>query len=108
MSDNTVLESEFNAKTYIMAMMSYLGIFCLVPVLINKDDEYVYFHARQGLVLWIWGVFSIFMLYVPVIGRFFFGLSLLLIIIFSFLGLFSVLFAKAWKLPLIGSLAEGL
>jgi uncharacterized membrane protein len=80
---NGVLESEFNAKTYIMSMMSYLGILCLVPLLLNEEDEYVAFHARQGVVLWIWSVIAIFSLYVPVIGTFFFGLSAFLILIFS-------------------------
>ena len=104
--DNQVLESEFNAKTYLMAIMSYLGILCLVPVILNKEDEYVHFHARQGLVIWVWSVFAIFMLYVPVIGRFFFGLSAFMILIFSFIGMVSVLLAKAWKLPIIGGLAD--
>jgi len=108
MENNGVLEGDFNGKTYIMSMMSYLGVLCLVPILFNKDDEYVNFHARQGLVLWIWGVFSIFALYIPVIGKFFFGVSAFFILVLSFVGLFSIVFAKAWRIPIIGGLADQL
>ncbi|MGK5094559.1 hypothetical protein WDW89_21420 [Deltaproteobacteria bacterium TL4] len=92
-------------KTYILAIMSYLGILCLIPVLLNEKDEYVYFHARQGLALWIWNVIAFFALYIPGIGQFFFGVSTFLIIIFSLIGLISVILTKAWKLPLVGNIA---
>ncbi|MBF0239919.1 MAG: hypothetical protein HQM12_19640 [SAR324 cluster bacterium] len=108
MPESKVLESEFTMKSYVLAFMSYLGILCLVPILLNKDDEYVYFHARQGLVLWIWSVIAIFALYIPVIGQFFFGLSAFIILIYSFVGITSVLLAKAWKLPFVGDWSEKL
>ncbi|MGK5094571.1 hypothetical protein WDW89_21480 [Deltaproteobacteria bacterium TL4] len=107
MDAKKVLESEFSMKSYFLAMCSYLGILCLVPVVLNKNDEYVYFHSRQGLVLWIWSVLSIFALYIPVIGRLFFGFSAFLILIYSFVGMISVIFTKAWKLPFVGDLADG-
>ncbi|MBF0238661.1 MAG: hypothetical protein HQM12_13215 [SAR324 cluster bacterium] len=108
MAETKVLESEFSIRTYILAFISYLGIFCLIPILLNKDDEYVHFHARQGVVLWLWTVIAIFALYIPVLGQFFFGLSAFLVLIFSFAGMFSVLLARAWKLPFVGDWAEGI
>ena len=99
---------EPNAKSRFLAMLSYLGILCLVPMLLNKEDEYVNFHARQGLFLWIWGVLAIFGLYVPVVGRLFFSVSALLIVLFSLIGILSVLLMRAWKFPFIGIWAEKL
>nr|ANJ02822.1 magnetosome protein MamF [uncultured bacterium] len=47
---------ESGMGSQIMAAMSYLGILALVPLVTNGRDPYVGFHARQGLVLWVWEV----------------------------------------------------
>ncbi|GMT41907.1 MAG: hypothetical protein IEMM0002_0318 [bacterium] len=108
MMQNDILSYEATAKSRFLALLSYFGILCLVPMLINKDDEYVNFHARQGLMLWLWGVLAIFGLYLPVVGRLFFSVSALLIVVFSLLGIMSVLLTKAWRFPLIGIWADKL
>ncbi|MBF0290351.1 MAG: hypothetical protein HQM14_21265 [SAR324 cluster bacterium] len=106
MAEKKTLESNFSFRSYFLALISYLGILSLVPIIVNKEDEYVHFHARQGLVLWIWSVLAIFGLYVPVLGKFFFGFSAFIILVFSLIGILSVLFTKAWKLPFIGDMAR--
>lgn len=95
-------------KSLLMAMLSYLSVLCIVPLLFNKEDEYIFFHARQGLVLWIWGVLSIFAMHIPVIGPFFFSFSATLIGVFSIIGLVSVMLGRAWRLPFIYILASRL
>ena len=84
-----------------MALISYLGVLCLVPLIFNRDDEFVDFHARQGLVLWVWGVLSIFSLHIPIIGPFFFSSSVFFITVMVLAGLVSVLLSKRWKLPIV-------
>lgn len=37
----------------ITALLSYLGILVIIPVLLRKKSPYVNFHANQGLVLFI-------------------------------------------------------
>ena len=32
----------------VMAIMSYLGFLCLVPILSKSEDDFVMFHAKQG------------------------------------------------------------
>jgi len=85
--------------------MSYLGILCFVPLMMNDDDEFIYFHAKQGLVIWIWSVLAVFAFPFPGIGKWLFGLSALAVLVFSALGLISVLLRKAWKLPLVHAIA---
>lgn len=91
-----------------LAGMSYLGILSLVPLLMSRDDQYVRFHARQGVILWIWEVLAIYTLVIPGLGRAFFGLSGMLCFILSVIGLVSVLTGRAWKLPIIGKWAESI
>ncbi|HIJ21605.1 MAG: hypothetical protein HON68_09790 [Gammaproteobacteria bacterium] len=100
-----VLQSKGSMRSKILAMMSYLGILVFVPLIMNRDDQYVYFHARQGLVIWIMGILAIFTLYLPGIGKFFFSSMATLVLLFSLAGIVSVLFYKAWRLPLIYTLS---
>ena len=37
--------------TTIMIVLSYLGILALIPLLVEKDDKEVQWHAKHGLVL---------------------------------------------------------
>ncbi|MBF0268812.1 MAG: hypothetical protein HQL44_09480 [Alphaproteobacteria bacterium] len=88
-------------KSKLLAALSYLGILCFVPLLVSRDDEFVSFHAKQGLVIWMWGALAIFALHVPLLGKWVFGLSTMAVVAFSALGLLSVVFGRAWELPLI-------
>ena len=99
-------ETGTSYKPLVMAALSYLGILCFVPLMRNKDDEYVQFHAKQGLVLWMVAVLSMFVLEIPGIGKWFFGFSSMLVLVLSVAGLVSVAFRRAWKLPLVGYIAD--
>lgn len=90
----------------IMAGLGYLGILCFVPLLRTRNDEYVLFHAKQGLVLWIWAVLAMFALHLPGVGELVFSVSSMMILVFMGLGLISVALRRAWKLPLVGSVAD--
>jgi fumarate reductase subunit D len=104
-----ILKRTKNPRVRIIALLSYIGILCLVPLIFNKDDdEFIDFHARQGLVLWIWGVISMFGLYIPLIGHFFFVFSVLVISIFAIIGMISVVLNRAWSLPIIGMVSRKL
>jgi uncharacterized membrane protein len=92
----------------IMALFSYLEVLCLIPLIFNKDNSFVAFHARQGLVLWMWRVFAIFSLYLPGVGLYFFSSSSFLILLGSGYGILAVLFNKRWKIPAVSMLAAKL
>lgn len=46
-------EDDKNEGVNALAVISYLGILCLVPLLTKKDDKFTQFHAKQGLALLI-------------------------------------------------------
>lgn len=100
-----VVRSEGGVRSRLMAALSYLGILCFVPLMMNQDDEYVYFHAKQGLVIWMWGVLALFTLHVPGIGKGLFAVSTMVVLVLSLIGLIAVALNKAWKLPLVHPLA---
>ena len=90
----------------VYAILSYLWILCLIPVLMKKEDKFVRFHARQGLMLFIVevgvGIISI----IPVLGGIIYIAGMLVCGLLSLAGIVNVLMGKEWKMPVINEWAE--
>lgn len=104
----------------IMGILSYLSILCLIPLLTKKNDDFVYFHAKQGLALFgsevvvyvifrlimgvlvssimSWGMLSILSLISNLVNLGFLALSII--------GIINVVQNKKKELPFIGKLAN--
>lgn len=102
------MKNPVKTGTQVVAAMSYLGILALVPLVLGRVDPFIRFHARQGVILWIWEVLAVFGLVVPVIGRVFFQVSGLICFVLSVLGLIAVFLGRAWRFPFVGQLADKL
>lgn len=93
-------------QTNIMAIISYIGPLCLVPILTKEKDEFVKFHAKQGLVLFIgevatWIIFGIvpFLWFLAnILGIFW--------LVLSVIGIVNVVNKKKKEIPLVGKFAE--
>lgn len=86
-----------NSDSKLMGALSYLWILSVVMLVIKKDDEFVKFHARQGLILFIIS----FVGFIPVIG----WIIDILVVIMVIVGFFKALSGEKWKMPLIGDIA---
>ncbi|MBQ4599384.1 MAG: zinc ribbon domain-containing protein [Clostridia bacterium] len=103
----------------LMAVLAYLGILVLVPILAAKESKYARYHANQGLVLFIANiVVSVVMGIVGFIVGFiagFTGLTFLatlvtiiswllsaVIFVLAILGIVNAATGKAKELPVIG------
>jgi uncharacterized membrane protein len=86
----------------IFALMSYLSVLCIIPLVFKKDNRFVLFHAKQGLVIFIAEV-AFFILSIIIklktIGILFFG-------ILSLWGITQTLSGKYTKIPIISDIAE--
>ena len=94
------------AQKNILAVISYIGILCLVPILTKEKAEFVKFHAKQGLVLFIcevatWIVFGI----VPFFWLFLGNLFWILWVVLSIIGIMNVLNNRKKEVPLVGKFA---
>ncbi|MGB3057002.1 MAG: hypothetical protein WBC16_02455 [Candidatus Omnitrophota bacterium] len=88
------------------AVLSYLWVLCLIPILLKKDDEFIIFHAKQGLVLFITeAAFSIIGI-IPLLGGLVAKLGIFICGILSLIGIVQVLMGNKWKIPVIGDWAE--
>ena len=93
-SDNTI------------AVLSYLGILFLVPMLASKDNEFAQYHAKQGLTLFIAEIVTWVVFIIPFIGWVVGGIAWVTWIVLSIIGIVNVLGNKKKPLPLLGGLAE--
>lgn len=92
-----------------MAVLSYIGILCLIPLLAAKESKYAQFHAKQGLVLFIVWVILGVLYAIPGVNvvMFFIGWILwLLLAILAIMGIVNSLQGKYWKMPVLGGMAE--
>ncbi len=90
----------------VTALLSYIGILVLIPLLTAKEDEFVQFHAKQGLVLFVAAIAVSVVGMVPILGwlvALFGGLACLVLAV---MGVINVLNGERKQLPLIGQYAN--
>lgn len=97
-----------------MAMISYLGILWIVPLLTeSKKDPFVKYHIKQGIILTIAGVVVwIIAMLIPYIAFFLAMIIIplldLALFVLVVVGIVNAAGGKQVPLPLIGSLASNL
>ena len=90
----------------VYAILSYLWILCLIPILMKKEEDFVRFHARQGLMLFIVEVAIGIIGIIPLLGHIVYLVGMLACGILSIVGIVQVLMGNKWKMPVIGDWAE--
>ncbi len=92
--------SGVSGEDKVMGVLAYLGILVLIPLLAKRDSEFVQFHAKQGLVLFI---AEVILWWIPFIGWFILGP---IVSILALIGLIMAAMGRKWKIPVIWSIAE--
>lgn len=90
----------------LMAVLSYFGILVLIPLLAKKDSAYAQFHAKQGLVLLIFGIAIGVVAIIPFLGWIAAVLGSLAYLVFWIMGIVNAIGGKTNELPLIGQYAS--
>ena len=100
-----LVRSKGRIRPRALGVLSYLGVLCFIP-LMASNDEYIRFHAMQGLVLWGVSVGAVVMLFIPGIGMAIFSYLMFAVFVLSMIGIVSVILKRAWKLPFVYWLAS--
>lgn len=99
-NQNEVVDVDENK---LLAALSYVGVLVLVPLLVKRDDPFVRWHAKQGLVLLMGMVVAVMAAaWVSVVGNVLF----LVLLIVAVVGLVQALLGRRWKIPIIGQIAD--
>lgn len=89
-----------------LALIGYIGLLFLVPLLAAPNSKFARFHANQSLVLWLAGIIlsiaSSIIVWIPIIGWLFTAVASVLPVVFMILGMINAYNGKAKELPVIG------
>ena len=98
------MEEKNKGENTIMAVIAYILFF--VPLLTeSKNDPFVKYHVKQGLVLFIAGCIAKIVFWMPVIGLFSWVLSIVVLVLFI-IGVMNAINGIEKPLPLIGQFAD--
>jgi uncharacterized membrane protein len=90
----------------VAAAIGYLGILCLVPLLLKKHSPFAQHHGRQGLVLLIaWCLLWIGNI-IPVVGQIVWAVGSVFLLILLILGVINAWGGKTWEMPVLGEYAK--
>ena len=94
-------EDVSDGKMY--ALLAYLSIFCIVPLILKKNNAFVLSHGRQGLVLFVAEVAT---LVISIIVPWVFRPLLFILFGFSFWGMVVAIRGQFVELPIIARIAD--
>ena len=89
-----------------MAIIAYLWILFLVPLLTKKDSPFAQFHAKQGLVLFVFELIINILWIIPIIGWIVAAVGQVAALIFLIMGIMNAVNGKMQELPLIGQFGK--
>ena len=98
-SDKDVQEGKF------FAVISYISFFCIVSLILKKDNKFALFHAKQGLVLFVLEVLCFILSIIPL----FWLIKNLIWVIFTLVSLWGMLLALQGdykRLPVVSGIAD--
>jgi uncharacterized membrane protein len=90
----------------IFAAIGYLGILCLIPLLLKKDDPACQHHGKQGLVILLTWVILWVGNIIPVLGQIVWALGSLVLLVLVIIGIINALNGKMWEMPVLGKYAK--
>lgn len=101
---NTAATGADNQK--LMGILSYIGPLVIIPFLMAKEDPFVKFHIKQGLLLLIISVGVWFVTMAMPFFWMFLNLINLGVFILAVIGIINVVQHEQKELPLVGSFAS--
>ena len=88
------------------AVISYVSFLCIISLVLKKDNKFAFYHAKQGLVLFVMEVAAFILSIIPFLGWLIgiFGYALFLII--SLWGIMQSALGIYSRIPVITDLSE--
>ncbi len=103
MSDEPVSSQQI-LEGKVFALLSYLTILCIIPLVIKRDNPFVLSHGKQGLVLFI-GEVALFVASI-ILPMFLIKIVYFAFGILSLWGIIECLRGNFIKMPLVSEIAE--
>ena len=101
-------EEKITSEEKIFSAIGYLGILCLIPLLLKRESKFCQLHGKQGLVFLIACVILGAVSWIPILGRLVGVVGGVILFILGLLGIINALIGNYWKMPVLGDYAEKL
>lgn len=86
----------------IMAILAYIGLLFLVPLIAARESAFARFHTNQGIILFLFGVIGSVLYIIPFVGWIAGGIINIISFVLFIIGLINAVKGDAKELPLIG------
>ncbi len=106
-NDIEYISRNITSDDKLLSAVGYFFIFFLIPLLGKRDNEYVQFHAKQGMLLFVSWFALLFLGLIPVLGWliiFPFGGAGLVVL--SVIGFVNAISGRMVPVPIIGKYAN--
>ncbi len=90
---------EYSGEEKFFAILSYISLLFLIPLLLKKDNKWIHRHAKQGFILFLAG----FLVWIPLLG-WIWGIYLFVVWIIVIIKV--LIGAPFWKIPIVGTISE--
>lgn len=102
MAEEKKVTKTVETNSNVIAALSYFWILSVVFYVTNKNDKFVVFHARQGMVLFALSLLSM----IPVFGWMIAPVITLVVLVASLIGAIKAYQNEEYRLPVVADLAE--
>ena len=80
-------------------VVAYIWVFAFIPYFLKKKNDFVYFHAKQGVVIFIAEIIFILISAIPIIGQIIGIIGFIFCAYLSIRGMITALSGKRWVMP---------
>ena len=91
-----------------LSAIGYLGVLCLVPLLLERKSAFAQHHGKQGLVLLIAWMLIWMGNIIPILGQIVWVIGSVLFIMLIILGMINAFAGRTWEMPILGAYAQRL
>lgn len=103
---SSLLEEKEIQEGKFFAIISYLSFLCIVSLILKKENKFALYHAKQGLVLFVFEASSFILTIIPILGGIVRMLGLIFFILASLWCILQVLMGNFNRLPVISEIAD--
>lgn len=87
-------------------VISYIGFFCIVTLILKKDNKFALYHAKQGLVLFVFEVVCFVLSIIPILAWLMKTAGFIVFIAASLAGMYRAAKGKHIRIPVVSDIAE--
>jgi uncharacterized membrane protein len=88
------------------AALSYVFFLWILSFILKKENRFAHFHAKQGVAIFIGEVVFGVLALLPLIGKVFYVIGLLLFLCLSLYGIYYALTGKTVRMPVVSNIAD--